>query len=185
MTVGSLAGSLLVATPALGHPTFAQAVVLLLDHGDEGALGVVINRPSEVDVESVLPTWQPLACGPGVVFRGGPVALDSALGLASVTSDGEPVGFRRVADRLGLIDLDTPTTLIEGELRRLRIFAGYAGWAAGQLESELEAGAWYVVDAEPEDPFTPAPEALWRAVLRRQPSDLALVSTYAEDPSLN
>lgn len=185
MSAATFAGSLLVATPALGDPTFLRSVVLLLDHDDDGALGVVINRPTDVEVESVLPTWRSFATGPQVVFEGGPVALDSALGLADVPGDEEPLGFRRVTGRLGLVDLDTPPELLEDELRSMRIFAGYAGWGAGQLEGELREGAWYVVDAEPGDVFSADPTTLWRTVLRRQGGDLALLSTYAEDPTLN
>jgi len=187
-----LAGRLLVATPELGDGTFERSVVLVLDHDDDGALGVVINRPTPVDVAEVLPTWQPLACEPGVLFQGGPVALDSALGLAVVpgtAEEAEPLGWRRVVGRLGLVDLDTPPEVLAAEVTRLRIFAGYAGWGAGQLEDELRQGAWYVVPADPDggfaDAFTAAPDGLWRAVLRRQGGDLAMVSTYLDDPSLN
>lgn len=186
-----LTGRLLVATPELGEGTFERSVVLLLDHDEDGALGVVINRPTPVDVAEVLPTWQPLATEPGVLFQGGPVALDSALGLAVVpgTGEDEPLGWRRVVGRLGLVDLDTPPEVLAAEVTRLRIFAGYAGWGAGQLEDELAQGAWYVVQAEPggefDDAFSAAPDQLWRAVLRRQGGDLAMVSTYIDDPSLN
>jgi putative transcriptional regulator len=187
-----LAGRLLVATPELGDGTFVRSVVLVLDHDEDGALGVVINRPTPVDVSEVLPTWQPLACEPGVLFQGGPVALDSALGLAVVPGSdesAEPLGWRRVVGRLGLVDLDTPPEVLAAEVTRLRIFAGYAGWGAGQLEDELGQGAWYVVPADPgggfEDAFSAAPDGLWRAVLRRQGGDLAMVSTYLDDPSLN
>ena len=97
----------------------------------------------------MLPVWQPLATEPGVLFQGGPVALDSALGLALVPGDGEeePLGWRRVVGRVGLVDLDAPPEVLAAEVSRLRIFAGYAGWGAGQLEDELAEGAWYVVDA--------------------------------------
>jgi putative transcriptional regulator len=190
----SLTGRLLVATPALGESNFERSVVLVLDHDEEGALGIVINRPTPVDVAEVLPVWQPLATEPGVLFQGGPVALDSALGLALVPGEGEdePLGWRRVVGRLGLIDLDVPPEVLAAEVTRLRIFAGYAGWGAGQLEDELAEGAWYVVDArfgtgadDAGDPFTEAPEDLWRTVLRRQGGDVAMVSTYPDDPSLN
>ena len=187
-----LAGSLLVATPELGDGTFDRSVVLLLDHDADGALGVVINRPTPVDVAEVLPTWQALACDPGVLFQGGPVALDSALGLAvlpGADEDVEPLGWRRVVGRLGLVDLDARPEVLAAGISHLRIFAGYAGWGAGQLEDELESGAWYVVPAEPagtfEDAFTAEPDRLWRSVLRRQGGDLAMVSTYLDDPSLN
>lgn len=186
MTSG-LTGRLLVATPALGDPTFARSVVLLLDHDEEGALGVVINRPTPVEVGQVLPTWQQFTTSPGVLFQGGPVALDSALGLAVMPAQGddEPLGWRRVVDGLGLVDLDTPPEVLAAEMVDLRIFAGYAGWGAGQLEAELVEGAWYVVQAEPRDAFTDDPDRLWRAVLRRQGGDLAFVSTYVEDPTVN
>jgi putative transcriptional regulator len=181
----SLAGRLLVATPRLGDENFRRAVVLLLDHDEAGALGVVVNRPSSVQVAAVLPTWQPYTCRPGVLFQGGPVARDSALGLARVPGDDEPLGWRRVSGSLGLVDLDAPPEVLAAEMGALRIFAGYAGWAGGQLEAEIDEDAWYVVPAEPADPFSETPDQLWRAVLRRQPGDLALVSTYPEDPSLN
>lgn len=190
-----LTGMLLVATPLLGDGTFHRSVVLLLDHDEEGALGVVVNRPTPVDLGEVLPGWAPYASEPGVIFQGGPVALDSALGLG-VARDGRPgsapgdrAGWRQVVGRLGLIDLDATPEDVAADMTGLRIFAGYAGWSAGQLEEELREGAWYVVPAEPsgffQDAFSPEPDRLWRAVLRRQGGDLAMVSTYIEDPSLN
>jgi putative transcriptional regulator len=181
-----LVGRLLVATPVLGDPNFRRAVVLVLDHNDEGALGIVVNRPLEVDVSAVLPLWQPYATAPGRLFQGGPVALDSALGVVAVPGDAEePVGVKRIIGSLGLVDLDIPPEIIVGGVAGLRIFAGYSGWGAGQLENEITEGAWYVVDAEPRDPFTDAPQLLWRQVLRRQRGDLAFVSTFPEDPTLN
>jgi putative transcriptional regulator len=181
----ALTGRLLVATPALADPNFDRTVVLLLDHDEEGSLGVVVNRPTPVDVTDVLPPWSDLATAPGVVFQGGPVALDSALGLATVPGGAEPLGWRRVYGGVGLVDLDAPPEVLAAELASLRIFAGYAGWGPGQLEAELADGAWYVVDSEPGDAFSPNPEGLWRAVLRRQPGSLALVATYPDDPSMN
>ncbi|WBB59060.1 YqgE/AlgH family protein [Streptomyces sp. WMMC500] len=190
--VSSLTGRLLVATPALTDPNFTRTVVLLLDHDEEGSLGVVLNRPTPVGVSDVLRDWADLAGDPGVVFQGGPVSLDSALGLAVVPGDqgggssGEgPLGWRRVHGAIGLVDLDAPPELLAAELGTLRIFAGYAGWGPGQLEEELDDGAWYVVESEPGDVSSPAPEGLWRAVLRRQRGELAMVATYPDDPSLN
>jgi putative transcriptional regulator len=185
--VSELTGRLLVATPALGDPNFARAVVLVLDHDESGALGVVVNRPTEVPVGEVLPNWQPFITDPGVLFQGGPVALDSALGLAVLPGQGdeEPLGWRRVVDGLGLVDLDVPPELLAAEMADLRIFAGYSGWGTGQLEEELAAGAWYVVRGQARDAFSDAPDRLWRAVLRRQGGDLAMVSTYPDDPSMN
>ncbi|OEU97566.1 hypothetical protein AN217_06435 [Streptomyces qinglanensis] len=353
--VSSLTGRLLVATPVLADPNFDRAVVLLLDHDEEGSLGVVLNRPTPVDVSDILEPWAALAGEPGVVFQGGPVSLDAALGVAVVPSgrgdrsDGDPapgadgapsrpagpapdtpragrtredgpatesqdrpggrprepdapgtaestgaeaapaagsgatadtgtagrqptgepgsaereatggpgtggrgttgdraagdrgptgdsgaddrgrrqphergpaggtepvgeggtdaeadaehgdagsetdtvldtdgpLGWRRVHGAIGLVDLEAPPELLAAELGSLRIFAGYAGWGPGQLEKELSEGAWYVVESEPGDVSSPAPERLWRSVLRRQRSELALVATYPDDPSLN
>jgi putative transcriptional regulator len=184
--VSGLTGRLLVATPRLEDPNFRRTVVLLLDHGDEGALGIVVNRPLEVDVAAVLPAWQPHVSHPGRLFQGGPVALDSALGVVAVPGDDdEPVGVRRIIGALGLVDLDTPPEIVAGGVAGLRIFAGYAGWTKGQLEGEIGEGSWYVVDAESRDAFTDTPENLWRQVLRRQRGDLAFVSTYPDDPSQN
>ena len=136
----------------------------------------------------MLPGWQPFATSPGVLFQGGPVALDSALGLAAVPrmDDGdEPLGWRRVTDQVGLVDLDIPPDILAAEVADLRIFAGYAGWGAGQLEEELAQDAWYVVPADPSDAFSEQPEGLWRSVLRRQGGELALVSTCPDDPTMN
>ncbi|MFH8410024.1 YqgE/AlgH family protein [Streptomyces sp. NPDC018019] len=193
--VSSLTGRLLVATPALADPNFDRAVVLLLDHDEEGSLGVVLNRPTPVGVGDILEPWASLAGEPGVVFQGGPVSLDSALGVAVVpggpetpesasTGDG-PLGWRRVHGAIGLVDLEAPPELLSTVLGSLRIFAGYAGWGPGQLEDELVEGAWYVVESEPGDVSSPDPEQLWRAVLRRQRNELAMVATYPDDPSLN
>ncbi|QEU97598.1 YqgE/AlgH family protein [Streptomyces kanamyceticus] len=196
--VSSLTGRLLVATPALADPNFDRAVVLLLDHDEEGSLGVVLNRPTPVGVADILEGWGDLAGAPGVVFQGGPVSLDSALGVAVIPGEeglppasrrraakGEPIGFRRVHGAIGLVDLETPPELLAAALGSLRIFAGYSGWGPGQLEDELGDGAWYVVESEPGDVSSPDPEQLWRAVLRRQRSELAMVATYPDDPSLN
>ncbi|GAA3757812.1 YqgE/AlgH family protein [Streptomyces tremellae] len=185
--VSSLTGRLLVATPALADPNFDRAVVLLLDHDDEGSLGVVLNRPTPVGVADILEGWADHAGEPGVVFQGGPVSLDSALALAVIPGDGGegPLGWRRVHGAIGLVDLETPPELLATALGSLRIFAGYAGWGPGQLERELDRGAWYVVESEPGDVSVPRPEGLWRAVLRRQRGKLAMVATYPDDPSLN
>lgn len=182
---GSLTGQLLVASPVLGDPNFAGAVILLIQHGPEGALGVVLNRPTPVDVAEVLPTWEPYATGPGVLFQGGPVGLNNALALAAVPGRDEPLGWQRVTAGLGLVDLDAPPEILVGELSAMRIFAGYAGWGPGQLEDEIDEDAWFVVDIEPGDAFVEDPDSLWRRVLRRQRSSLALMSAFTEDPSLN
>ncbi|MBT2491220.1 YqgE/AlgH family protein [Streptomyces sp. ISL-96] len=183
--VSSLTGRLLVASPALADPNFDRAVVLLIDHDEEGSLGVVLNRPTPVGVRDILLPWAGLAGDPDVIFQGGPVSLDSALGVAVIPGDEGPLGWRRVYGAIGLVDLEAPPELLAAALASLRIFAGYAGWGPGQLEEELKSGAWYVVESEPGDVSSPEPESLWRAVLRRQRSRLAMIATYPDDPSLN
>ena len=180
------AGMLLVATPALLDPNFADAVVLLLDVDDDGALGVVLNRPSMVPVADVLGAWRDVVVEPEVLFHGGPVSTEGALAVALLRrSDDVPVGFREVVGQLGLVDLDTPVELLDGSLEGLRIFAGYAGWGAEQLVAEIAEGSWYVVPAQAPDVFRIDPTELWRDVLRRQPGELAWHATRPADPGLN
>jgi putative transcriptional regulator len=185
------AGRLLVATPLLGDPNFKRAVVLIVEHEDEqGTLGVVLNRPTTVGVGQVLEQWTELATEPSVVFRGGPVAQNSALALALIPGKDEPVGWRALDGapalaRLGLLDLDTPPRLLAPAITSLRVYAGYAGWSPGQLEAEIDEGAWYVITAQPGDVFAADPDRLWRQVLRRQDGDLSFLATYPDDPTLN
>ena len=183
-------GDLLVATPALLDPNFERTVVLILDLDENGALGVVLNRPSDVPVREILPDWTDVTGNPDVLFQGGPVSTDSALAVgASMTYDtdpnAEPVGFRRLYDDVGIIDLDTPTEIVAPALTGMRIFAGYAGWSEEQLEAELAGGSWYVVPSTPADLFGADPLGLWTRVLRRQPGELAWVSTQPADPTMN
>jgi putative transcriptional regulator len=191
MDDGISTGRLLVATPQLVDPNFRRSVVLIVEHEQEGGtLGVVLNRPTEVPVDQVLPPWSELVTGPSVVFQGGPVALDSALALAHVPGTDEPLGWRALngspaVARVGLVDLDVPPEILAPEVMRFRVFAGYAGWGTGQLRSEIEEGAWYVLPAESGDVFAEDPDGLWPAVLRRQGGELAFVATFPEDPSLN
>lgn len=189
MADASLVGRLLVATPQLGDPNFVRAVVLVVQHKDEGAVGVVLNRPSEVSIEQVLPNWAGLASGPQVVFRGGPVSPESALCLARVSAGDEPMGWKCLdvpgLEDLGLVDLDAPPVMLAQRLAGLRVFAGYAGWDAGQLESEIGEGAWYLLPAAAGDAFSTDPRALWQRVLRRQGGQLAMLATMPDDPALN
>ncbi len=187
----SRTGQLLAATPMLGDVNFRRTVVLVVeDEPGEGTLGVVLNRPSKIPVEQVLEPWTPLVTGPSVLFHGGPVSPDSALALALPNGTDEPIGWRSLAgsklmSRVGLVDLGAPPQLLAGEFASMRVFAGYAGWGAGQLESEIEAGAWLVLDAQPEDAFAADPGQLYPSVLRRQGGEVALLSTYPDDPVLN
>lgn len=180
------AGMLLVATPVLLDPNFAETVVLMLDVDEGGALGVVLNRPTGVPVSEVLDPWAEIVAEPEVLFQGGPVSTEGALGVALLRDENDsPVGFREIDGRLGVVDLDTPVELVDGSLAGMRIFAGYAGWGADQLAAEIEEGSWYVVPAEARDAFRLDPSDLWREVLRRQPGELAWHSTRPLDPELN
>ncbi|NYG58378.1 putative transcriptional regulator [Nocardioides daedukensis] len=179
-------GTLLVSSPELLDPNFADAVILLIDADDNGALGVVLNQPTPVLVADVLESWRDLVDAPEVLHKGGPVATDGALAVARLRDPGdEPVGFQRCFADIGLVDLDSPTELLEGGISSMRIFAGYAGWGAEQLEAEIEEGSWYVVPAEAGDIFREDATTLRRDVLRRQPGDLAWASTRPVDPMLN
>ncbi|MEH3033586.1 MAG: YqgE/AlgH family protein [Aeromicrobium erythreum] len=180
----TLRGRLLVATPAIESGPFWRSVVYLLDHDEDGALGVIVNRPLPSDVEDVLPQWSRFVNAPDCLFDGGPVAMDSALAVGVSLEGSEPEGWRPMTGRVGLVDLDGPPPAA-GVLRGLRVFAGYAGWSGGQLEGELEEGSWVVVDARDEDLVSPRPEDLWRDVLRRQDDDTRFWTTFPADPHVN
>jgi len=186
VSLGSLRGRLLVATPPLTDPNFDRTVVLLLEHNDDGAVGVVVNRPSGTTLADALPDWHPHAAPPAVAFIGGPVATDALIGVARLDGAG-PGGelFTPLFLNLGTVDLGGDPLELPG-LVSVRVFAGYAGWAPGQLESELEAGAWVSLEAETSDAFVGDPAGLWRAVLARQGGELAVLARlYPDDPSLN
>lgn len=167
-------GRLLVATPSLTDPNFARTVVLLLEHGAEGALGVVLNRPSEVALTSVLPDWADAAAAPAVVFAGGPVETSALLALGARADLG---GVGEVLPGVAPVDLRAA-----GSGRRVRVFAGYAGWSPGQVEQEVAAGGWFVVAGSAGDVGAPEPDRLWRAVLTRAGG---LFTTATPDPGRN
>ena len=185
------AGQLVVATPQLDDPNFARTVVLLLQADeDDGALGLVLNRPSGTDVAEVLPDWADLTCGPPVVFTGGPVQPQAAICLGHKRMGGALLGSYAELEgvpggSVGTVDLDSSPAELATAVSQVRVFAGYAGWAAGQLESEVAEGAWWVIDALPADAFDVRPELLWQQVLRRQGPPLAFAASYPRDPTLN
>jgi putative transcriptional regulator len=179
-------GRLLVATPQIEEGVFKRSVVLVLHHDMEGAQGVVLNRPLDADIEDVLPGWEEHLSEPHALFQGGPVQVDSALGLVTVPGDvKEPSGVMRLFGSVGLVNLDTPPLLVAPEIGGMRIFAGYAGWSPDQLDAEIRTGSWYVVDAEVLDAFTDEPGELWRRVLRRQVGSLSWVALFPDDPGMN
>lgn len=179
-------GDLLVSSAMLSDGVFDQSVVLVLDSDSDGALGVILNEVSQTTLDSVLPDWVPAVSEPKLLFHGGPVSPNGAICLASVAErDEEPPGWRRLFDRVGLLHLDTPIEIVAGAYADLRIFAGYAGWAPGQLAGELAARMWHVVPSQYDDVFGRHPSDLWRRVLRRQPNELAFFATWVEDPEWN
>ena len=177
-----LKGRLLIASPTLLDPNFFRTVIFVLEHGEEGAAGLVLNRPSDTDVADVLPGWEDLTGRPAVVFAGGPVAPGSAICLALAPTGG-PVheGLSRLSGPVAAVDLEREPAELSPVVTTARMFSGYAGWGEGQLEAEIDEGAWFVVDAEPGDAFSSRPDSLWRDVLRRQRGTLALVATFPTD----
>lgn len=181
----SLGGQLLVATPKLLDPNFSRTVVLLLDHDEDGALGVVLNRPSEIPVVAVLPDWTSAVSEPSQLYTGGPVSPQAAVAVGVRPDRAELAGFRRTSGDLGLVDLDADPEEFVSQIVGMRVFAGYSGWGSDQLEAEIAEGSWYVVGALSGDVLHPDPENLWRLVLRRQPGELAYVATFPSDPVMN
>ncbi len=189
MSEGSFTGRLLVAAPALRDPNFDRTVVLVLEHGPDGALGVVLNRPTDTDLYSALPRWERFAADPSVVFEGGPVAPTAAicLGRASApeNAEAEPDGWHPLFAGLATIDLERDPEDLTQPVHDIRVFAGYAGWGGGQLDGEVANDDWIVTDFRPDDAFTADPDALWRQVLGRKGGAYALLATMPPDPSVN
>ena len=186
MSSKPLTGRLLVAQPALRDPNFDHTVVLVLEHTDEGAIGVVLNRPSEFDVDGALPNWASLATHPAVVFVGGPVLEEgAAICLARARGPVPADLFKPVLLGVGTLNVDQPPGSAGEAIEEVRLYAGYAGWSGGQLEGEIEAGGWFVVDARPLDGFSTDPAGLWRAVLGRQRGELAWFAHFPPDLQMN
>lgn len=184
ISVGSsLTGDLVVATHGLTAGIFRRAVVLVLAHDDEhGAAGVILNRPTGADLPDRLRPWTPLTAPPAVVFAGGPVGHDTLIAIGRADEDVEFDRWQPIIEGVGVIDLSTDVAAVRAQLRAVRLFVGHAGWDGGQLEQEIAAGAWFVVDSDPDDVLTGSPEHLWRAVLARQGG---LFSTIPDDPACN
>lgn len=179
---------MLVAAPQLLDKNFRRSVVFVIHHRDEGTLGVVLNRPSEVPVEDVLPQWAPHASEPQSLFVGGPVEQRTAICLAALHAGevvGSVAGMVGVRGPIGLVDLDGDPEDLVPRARGLRFFAGYAGWEADQLNGEVERGDWFVVPALPDDVIVAPGADLWSRVLRRQGTPLSFMATHPGDVKLN
>jgi putative transcriptional regulator len=180
----SRAGRLLIASPSLADPNFHRAVILMLEHGPEGALGVILNHPTELSAREVLPDH--LARGmddDAVVFKGGPVEPEAVIMLADFTDPDRAA--KMAVDSVGIVDPEAEELGVENGIRAVRAFSGYAGWSAGQLEREIDEDAWIDAVALASDVFDVVPAQLWRTVLERKGGPYVLVSRMPDDPSLN
>ncbi len=178
----SLRGHLLIAGPGLVDPNFWRTVVLVGEHSEEGALGVVLNRSSETSVEEAVPELALLAEGMGAVHVGGPVQPSAVVVLADFVEPGEAGSL--VLDSIGFLPSEIEPESM-GELRRARVYVGYAGWGPGQLDGELEEGSWIVEPAVAGDVFTDDPDGLWSAVLRRKGGPFGVLASMPPDPTQN
>jgi len=175
----ALAGQFLVATPMITTPPFARAVVLLLEHDDSGAIGLVLNNPTDLVAEEHIPGIGESLSSPGRVFLGGPVSTDTAISLGR----GSGVEFlrRSALPAIGIVDVER----IPDDLEDMRVFAGYSGWDPKQLESEIDEGAWWVLFPDLNEIFTSDVEGMWERTVVRGPGSLPLYATYPLDPSDN
>ncbi len=178
----SLRGKLLVASPALDDPNFARTVVLITEHGDEGAMGIVLNRPADAEVRDILPELAEIAVEEPI-FVGGPVQPEALVVLGEF-SDPEKAAWIVVAD-VGLVSAATDIEELPRSVRRGRVYAGFSGWGPGQLEGELEEEAWIVEPPIPPELFPDDPATLWADVLERKGGQYALVARMPDDPRLN
>ena len=177
----SLRGQLLIAGAALFDPNFRRAILLVAHHDDDGAMGVILNRPADVTVGEAAPELAALVGPSERVFQGGPVQQEAAVVLAEF-EDRSRAGVIAF-DSIGFLATEDPATV--AGIVRGRVFVGHAGWGAGQLEEEMETGSWLTDPAKPEDVFTSDPEGLWGRVLRRKGSRFEILATMPFDPSTN
>lgn len=178
----SYRGRLLLAQPDMLDPNFHQTVIFVIEHNNEGALGVVLNRPLDLRADEHAAEWSDRVAEPAVIFSGGPVGQGSALALGECITGDEIEGFTPIVDRIGMVALDQ---VAEGVVGRMRLFSGYAGWGDGQVEGEIASNAWFVLDVHPDDAFTRNPSGLWPTVLKRQGGALSRLAHYPADPGLN
>jgi putative transcriptional regulator len=176
-----------VAAPQLTDPNFHRTVVLVVEHDENGSVGLVLNRPAATEVSAILPQWGigGILADPPVVFVGGPVAPDVAIGLARLLGAAPPGADAGLVGEHDLVDLAAGPDEQQRSVRQLRVFVGYAGWGPGQLQAECRSGAWFVVPAQAGDLLSPEPQELWRRVLRRQPGRLAMLASFPADPAVN
>ncbi len=179
------AGQLLISAQVGGGDYFDRSVVLVLEHDDDGTVGVVLGKVSDEPIPDTLSDWVPLLSPPAALYEGGPVNQDGLLVLAQLASPASsPPGWQRLFDDVGVINLSMPLEVFDGAFAHVRMFLALAGWSAGQLESELIRGSWFRTMARTEEVFG-VPDDLWRRVVRRMGGAVGRWSTWTEDPQLN
>ena len=178
----SARGQLLIAGPGLGDPNFWRTVVLVVEHTDEGALGLVLNRPSDTTVGDAVPQLGELVDPGEDLLVGGPVQQSSVIVLAEFDDPGD-------AALIAFDDVGILRTGPDGHggpgLRATRAFVGHAGWGPGQLDGEVERGDWILEPARRSDAFASEPLHLWPSVLARKGGTYALLARMPVDPSVN
>jgi putative transcriptional regulator len=181
--VESARGQLLIAGPTLLDPNFWRTVVLVVEHNDEGALGLVLNRASETAVGDAVPQLGQLIDPSDLLYIGGPVQPSAVIVLADFEdpSDAALISF----DDVGVLGIASDSEEAAAGVRRARAFVGHAGWGPKQLDGELERGDWIVEPARHEDAFSDRPTELWSTVLTRKGGSYALVARMPPDPSVN
>lgn len=180
MAVDSLQGHLLISSPLLHDPNFRRTVVLMTHHDEEGAMGLVLSRPSEIRVAEAVPELAELPAGEHV-YVGGPVQPEAVVVL--LEHESEPLDMSPIVGNVAFMPAGADVDELDAV--RARVFAGYSGWGPGQLEGELDESSWIVVSAEPDDAFAEDPDELWRTVLHRKGGKFALIASMPYDPKLN
>jgi putative transcriptional regulator len=178
-----LKGQILIATPTLLDPNFRRSVVLMLEHNDDGAVGIVLNRPSETPTAKAVPDLSEVVADGDPVFIGGPVSPGSVIALGEFL---DPLAVQGpVCGAIGPIEFDEDIATLTDRVSRVRAFAGYSGWAPGQLEGEIEEEAWFMAPALPGDIYSDEPLHLWARVLERMGGPYKLVARMPDDPRMN
>lgn len=167
-------GRLLLSSPAMSDQNFDRTVVFVLEHSADGAIGVVLNRPTSARLIEVLDEWHDLAAAPPVVFQGGPVAMGSVIVVAEVPRGGPEEEFSEVLPGVGVLDVGRGRDELTVGVASLRVYSGYSGWSPGQLDEEVAGGSWLTVETLPGDPFDPEPTGLWTRALRRESGQAAM-----------
>ncbi len=181
----SFRGRLLAAAPDLLDPNFYHTVVFVLEHDERGALGIVLNRPTDVPLAKTFPQWTPIVSDPSFIFRGGPVQRDALIGLARLDPGVTPEGWSPIIDSVGVLSLQDDAETDGLAVAAFRLYSGYAGWGGGQLESEINGGGWFTLPSEPADLFAAEPGNLWFRLLSHHRGQWPWRPEASTDPTHN